>query len=295
MSNRRICPLCGSDQSIDFYIPYAECNHCGIIYVPDVHEGLLDYEEDYYFFDSISDRQNLKRAKYFYSLVRRELEGYSNAFRLLDVGSGTGHFVSVACQSGMDALGVDISEFGVKKSRAKWGREKFYHFTEIKELLSIFAPLSFDLVTLWEVIEHLKHPIQLSNMVFQLLKPGGKFFLSTPNVGGGYVSLLGSRWHGFREPMPRYHITYFRKNSLELLLTKVGFRDVRVRSTSPPYAPLLLPRNLSSLIVPDSIHPLFRRPFKGLIAGAIFPLVAITNLILNRQNKGDTLIARAIK
>jgi hypothetical protein len=82
-------------------------------------------------------------------------------------------------------------------------------------------PASFDLITLWDVIEHIPDPQPVLQMARQLLAPGGKLLLETQNVASRWARLLGPRWHHYKHEEHLYHFT---PATISRLLVDTGFR-----------------------------------------------------------------------
>jgi 2-polyprenyl-3-methyl-5-hydroxy-6-metoxy-1,4-benzoquinol methylase len=88
---------------------------------------------------------------------------------MLDVGCYTGVFMKVAAAGGWDVEGVELSSWAAGIARES-GFEKVYE----KPLEQLALPgEGFDVITLWDVMEHLSHPAEMLKNVFRLLKPGG--------------------------------------------------------------------------------------------------------------------------
>ena len=96
---------------------------------------------------------------------------------------------------------------------------------------STFPLRTFDLVTFWEVIEHVPDPRAFFEIVAGVLKPGGLVAFSTPDAGSLVARVLGSRWLGWQK-IPE-HLFFFDLRSLTYLLTHAGFEVVSHR-----YVPL---------------------------------------------------------
>ncbi len=106
--------------------------------------------------------------------------------RLLDIGSGFGSFVTMSRKCGLDAYGIEIEEFEVAIARKRLTRsddtidaEKVFLCGNI--LNSKMELGSFNLVTLWNVVEHIEDLTATMQLVFQILTPGGRAFLVCPN------------------------------------------------------------------------------------------------------------------
>ena len=88
----------------------------------------------------------------------------------------------------------------------------------------------FDVITLWEVIEHLRQPVSVLDNLRKHLRPGGLLTLSTPNTGHWQAQLEPQNWEGYRPPS---HLVFFTRETLEAALRRAGFARVEVRGTAP--------------------------------------------------------------
>lgn len=149
--------------------------------------------------------------------------------KLLDVGSAMGHFLHAARKRGWEVEGVDLSP-----SACQYARESFGIRTHHGTLLSgNFMADSFDLVTLWETLEHLPDPLSSLREVSRVLKPGGEVWLSTPNFQA--FALEGKKWIVLYRAWE--HLYYFTPDFLVRLLRLAGFRKIRWLTSTPPDAP----------------------------------------------------------
>jgi 2-polyprenyl-3-methyl-5-hydroxy-6-metoxy-1,4-benzoquinol methylase len=144
--------------------------------------------------------------------------------RLLDVGSSFGHFLSEA-RTRFDATGIELSEMAVDASKKL--------FEGVRSFVgSIYEPPDeargpWDAITLWDVIEHVPDPRGALERIRDLLAPGGRLYLSTPDAGSAVARLLGKRWH-YLDPVQ--HIVLFDRENLTTLLERTGFRVTAARS-----------------------------------------------------------------
>lgn len=156
--------------------------------------------------------------------------------RLLDVGAGLGFFVKFAGeQPGWQAVGYEIAPGAVRYAQVELKLREF-HLGRVED--NSFAPESFDMITLWDVIEHLPDPHGFLESLKRLLKPGGLIFFHTPNM---LVQLPKAR---FKVLLKGYdltgqyleakdHINIYTPRSLERLLKDRGFRDIRFHHLPP--------------------------------------------------------------
>jgi 2-polyprenyl-3-methyl-5-hydroxy-6-metoxy-1,4-benzoquinol methylase len=146
-------------------------------------------------------------------LLRAYLPGTG---RVLDVGCAYGFFLQVARELGFHAQGVDISGIAADFARSLVGVEVFHG-----ELLDAAFPDSqFDVVTLWDTLEHLHKPHAVLREVYRILKPGGVLVVETLNVNTLSQHLMRNRWPLY---VPPYHLFYFTKRTAKRLIRNAGF------------------------------------------------------------------------
>ena len=145
--------------------------------------------------------------------------------RLLDVGCAGGRFVQLAQEAGFQAKGCDIMpeqiEYGVKEL----GLDLVAG--ELQDLR--FGEGEFDVVTLWDVIEHVPSPLTLTTEIARILKPGGHLLVQTPNFAlRELLSALGRSQNPDQYRLISFeHIYHFTPRTLSRLLRRAGFPRVR--------------------------------------------------------------------
>ncbi|MFC1705967.1 class I SAM-dependent methyltransferase [Planctomycetota bacterium] len=143
--------------------------------------------------------------------------------RLLDVGCALGGFLSVAREQGFDVVGVEPSEPASRHVRDKLGIEAVN-----ADLPSAGLPdESFDVVTLWDVIEHVADPLATLTEAERVLRPGGALLLSTGNAASLWARATGRYWQLLTPPQ---HLFFHTPASLRHMLTRSGLRTVEIRS-----------------------------------------------------------------
>ena len=136
--------------------------------------------------------------------------------RLLDVGCALGDFLLEAKASGWDVEGVEISAFAAEQARARGLRVTTGRLEELA-----LPAASFDVITLYDSVEHLVDPVATLAAVRRLLVPGGIVHLVTPNVGGLQARLLGRLWYHYK---PGEHLFYFSHRTLRAVCEAAGLR-----------------------------------------------------------------------
>lgn len=236
------CQICGSgERSLKFEEPpfqVVTCDECGLVYVTPrlVGQDLLDiYDEGYWksqnpkvrgYADYASESAlYLKTFKKRMALVQRWVPPGG---RVLDVGCAAGYFLRVMRERGHDVHGVELSEAIAKEAVAALGEDRVHIGTldDAVEAMN-YEPQSFDLVTLWDVIEHVPDPQSVLRRIRELLKPGARLLLETQNVGSRWARMLGRRWHHYKH---HEHLFHFTPATIERLLVDCGFETLEIGS-----------------------------------------------------------------
>lgn len=149
--------------------------------------------------------------------------------RWLDAGCAKGFLLRIAIQYGWETYGFDISSHAVNETRTICPSANVFLLDAEKGLP--FPDEFFEVITACELIEHLPQPESFLEESYRILKPGGLFFISTPNVN----SVLNSSFikdmfamFGWSTPFDdETHVSYFDSNSITKALKKCGFLKVK--------------------------------------------------------------------
>ncbi|MBK8977836.1 MAG: class I SAM-dependent methyltransferase [Planctomycetes bacterium] len=239
------CQLCGSDRSTLHFAepPYKvlRCDGCGLVYVtPRWSDDALRevYGEDYWRSDSPKTKGYadyaseaelyLKTFRRRTRLVRRYLPTDRPA-RILDVGCAAGYFLRVMQDLGHDVRGVEVSEAIAGDAQASLGAERVWVGTldSVPREQPGFEPGSFDLVSMWDVIEHVPDPQQLLRDALAMLRPTGHLLIETQNVDSRFANVLGPKWHHYKH---EEHIYHFNPHTIRMVLDQAGFDVARLTS-----------------------------------------------------------------
>jgi 2-polyprenyl-3-methyl-5-hydroxy-6-metoxy-1,4-benzoquinol methylase len=140
---------------------------------------------------------------------------------ILDIGSGYGQFLNELKKIGSRVSGLDISEHAVAAAKSK------FQIVTHQKNLDEFTKEShekFDLITMWDYIEHPDDPLRDLLQCFEILKEGGFVVIKTPNV----LALECDVFVGYYHSLKQEHLNYFSPNSLTQLLNMAGF-DLRMK------------------------------------------------------------------
>lgn len=228
------CMLCGSTgfEACFRQEPHEvrRCRACGLVWVSPRLEGdqlTALYDEDYW----CSDDPKVHG----YADYRAEEERYLQTFRLrldhalrdgprsgraLDVGCAAGFCLAVLAERGFDVHGVEPSAAIARDAQARVGAGRVFVGTLDQ---APHGPRSFDLVTLWDVVEHVPDPHSLLRRARDLLAPGGLLVVETQDVGSAFARVLGRRWHHYKHAEHLYH---FSPGTIRRLLGDCGLSVV---------------------------------------------------------------------
>ena len=223
-----VCALCGGIERENLFekdgYPIGRCRSCGLVQVgAELNAGELEaiYGEDY-FKDEIFDDYMAERAARLESGARLAdaLARIVPGGRLLDVGCAAGFFLKAASRH-YDVTGVELSLFAADYARTELGlRVLTGDVTEVA-----LDGERFDVVTMWNTIEHMADPLGAVRRVAGLVPPSSVLALSTGDASGPLARRDLSRWNLMSPP---HHLFFFTPSTLDLLLAKAGFRLRRI-------------------------------------------------------------------
>jgi SAM-dependent methyltransferase len=153
---------------------------------------------------------------------------------VLDIGCATGALLAFLREKGWQPMGVEISTPQAAYAR----RERMLDVRTLPLEENCFPPESFRAVLASHLIEHLNNPAALVREVFRILAPGGRFFVTTPNIAGFQAWLFGKRWRSAIFD----HLYLFSVKTLSALLRQSGFIVEKVVTWGGLAAGLTLPR-----------------------------------------------------
>jgi len=215
--------------------------------------------------------------------------------RLLDAGAGRGRFVASARDAGYQASGVEPSLRGVQAA-AEMGIELQHAGIEAAEV----ALGSYDVVSLWHVLEHLGDPAAALERIGGWLRPGGVLLVGVPNLDSLQARLGGERWFHLDAPRHRIHFT---PRGLELLLGAHGFALVATDHRLAEHNPFGMWQSLVSRITrrPSYLYNLLKRNAPlwsvdlviSLVALPLVPAAALLELAAGAAGRGGTIAVLA--
>jgi 2-polyprenyl-3-methyl-5-hydroxy-6-metoxy-1,4-benzoquinol methylase len=257
-----------------------ECRRCGLVYANprwspgEILAAYAAVEDDTY----VAEREGreLTFSRHLHALER--LTGPADGRSLLDVGAYIGVFVEVAAANGWDAWGVEPSEWAAAEAQRRGLHVIQGTLDNPKDPQLATRP--FDVITMWDVIEHLADPAAVLRQIHARLRPGGWLAVHTMDIDAPIARLMGARWPWLMD----MHLYYFSRHTLAAMLVKCGF-DVAWTGAQGRYLRL---GYLSSRVA--ALHPAL-----GRLSGALVQRTGLEERALS-VNFGDllTMVARRI-
>jgi 2-polyprenyl-3-methyl-5-hydroxy-6-metoxy-1,4-benzoquinol methylase len=160
---------------------------------------------------------------------------HPSAVRALDVGSAMGYFRRAMAELGFEHHGIDLSPDAISICKQRFGYETWQGSVfDLSEVAQSFER-GFDLITLWDTIEHLDNPLSAVRLLRDYLKPDGVLVIRTPSLSAFEADVLGEMYYSFKLD----HIRYFSPRSLTALMGIAGLKPVYVETTSHLFKGLL--------------------------------------------------------
>ena len=213
------------------------CTGCGLVQVLDdiADEKLRSiYDQGYYtgannlVYDDYLSRKDIKVRDYeerFEAICAQN--NITSPGSCLEIGCAFGFFLDVARRRGWSTKGIELSAHSAGYAREQLGLDVSCESDALQRIPSA----SQDLVAMWDVIEHLKDPLMTLREIRRVLTSEGLLVFATGDIGSIGARLYGKRWHLLAPP---YHLFYFDRNTVRMMLKDTGFTLLRIRSDGHP-------------------------------------------------------------
>lgn len=218
------CPVCRADSRHRYRkegYRVARCSACNTLFIeePPLDTAYL-YDQSYFFggdiggYGSYDEEKEAMRGTFETCLDR--IATYVPTGTLFDVGAATGYFLALAQKRGYRVSGIDISAAAAAEAQKKGIRVEVGKIEDTTQDMA-----SVDVLTMFDVLEHVAHPDAFLKHATKLLKPGGIVMGCTPDSMSFTARLLGKRWHLL---FPPEHLVLLNDKSLRILLEAQGFQ-----------------------------------------------------------------------
>ena len=262
-----------------------KCSDCGFVFSS--RNPTLSELEEYYNGYGRNDYLSPITIKRYHEILD-QFESSRKTNKLLDVGCGIGYFLEVAKKRGWEVYGTEYTEEAIKICESKG----------IQMKQGILDPThydleSFDVITSFEVIEHINNPqIEISH-ISSLLRKGGLFYVTTPNFNSLLRYYLGPKYNVIGWPE---HLSYYTPSTINKLIKKYQFKKVFIQTTGISITRFLTSKKPATakeilegteFIAADTQDEILRNSFE---TNKILGLAKKTiNGLLSLSGKGDAL------
>jgi 2-polyprenyl-3-methyl-5-hydroxy-6-metoxy-1,4-benzoquinol methylase len=198
-----------------------KCKNCSMVFsqrIPTDQELMEHYSNSYSREDVLSPITIIR-----YHEILDTFEKYRITNNLLDVGCGVGYFLDIAKERGWNVYGTEYTE-----SALKINRDKGFTMHEGKLNSENYPENHFDIVTSFEVIEHINNPQEDIEKVKKILRKGGALYATTPNFDSLSRRNLKENWNVIGYPE---HLSYYTPTSMNFLLKSFGFQEAFIQTT----------------------------------------------------------------
>ena len=219
------CDLCGGETFDTLFVkegfPHVRCRGCGLVFVNPRLSAHLDMQKTSGTGSMGEDCLTRPQRRRLQKEIT-QMEPFRKLNRMLEVGAGRGWFLQEAANMGWEPWALEINQDAL----AHLENKRIDHIID-QPAEEFSAEVLFDVIRMWDVIEHLRSPRRALENIYRALRPGGLLRLSTTNFaclsrwvnGPEWVYLNGSD-----------HIVLFEPSTMDRLLTETGFSNVRIRT-----------------------------------------------------------------
>jgi len=240
--HRPSCPVCHSNETIaalencDFLFQTTTksftmylCSNCGcgFLYPQPDSNTLQEAYPEAYFWITKNDHSLTARLESLYreSVLKHHvyktkslIKALPEKCKVLDIGCGSGTYLHLLEKKfNINAEGLEASRKAAQNATKKYGLTIHHKSVEEAE----FPPHSFDLITMFQVLEHLRNPGEILRKISKWLSKNGFLLLQVPNIDSFQFNIFKKCWTGI--DIPR-HLVNFTPQGIKLLLNESGFR-----------------------------------------------------------------------
>ncbi|MEM8900826.1 MAG: class I SAM-dependent methyltransferase [Bacteroidota bacterium] len=231
------CPVCASENiqpkltAKDYTVSHEEfeiweCGDCSLRFtqgIPVEEEIGKYYQSEEYISHSNTNKGIISTA---YQIVRQytlkmkknlvEKDSGLSEGSILDIGCGTGEFLSVMQSAGWSVKGLEPDEGARTQAEELLGNQVFKPSQLFQE-----SPASYDVISMWHVLEHVHQLHEYIKKIHEILKPNGTLFIAVPNYLSKDAASYQKDWAAYDVPRHLYHFT---PQALSQLVSQYGFR-----------------------------------------------------------------------
>jgi len=231
-----MCNFCNNSLSKSIFskngFNLVKCLSCGLVYVenqPSDEElkRIYSFDSGYHkCFQRVSSwqaKKQLNSGEKYCGYIKK----YKKNGRILDIGCSAGFFLKAAKENGWETYGLEVSDDTAEIARKRYG------LNVLTGVLNenTFPDGYFDVVSMWDVVEHISDPVKTVAIINKILAPEGILILSTPNIDGLFPRMaykMSGRMNDWLHPEPPHHLFQFSKKTIAKLLETSGFKLLEI-------------------------------------------------------------------
>lgn len=237
------CKVCEKEiELINKKLNLVQCKNCELIFSKTIFSN-EDFIETYSKLYSQANSHYLMHFEYEFNKLKKGLKinvgknrsnlilkNIKENFNILEIGSGIGLVATFLSQNynKINYLGIELDTSAFEKSQSLGVNAINSDFKSMATLEN-----NYDIIMLWEVIEHLQELKLFLNLSFEKLNRNGKLMFSTPN----YDKIKNYKDCGYNiyQDGPPIHLNFFTANNLENILPTIGYSKIRIKKKKRPY------------------------------------------------------------
>jgi 2-polyprenyl-3-methyl-5-hydroxy-6-metoxy-1,4-benzoquinol methylase len=224
------CCVCGNQERQKFQLRYqkenyaiVQCNKCTFEFIPFFYRKKIEYTQ----YKNEAVTQAVRAGNNWVKIQRHKLrfrfiKKFIRKGSLFDLGAGWGHFMLAGKELGFDVYGIEISEqpylYCVNDLKLPVDHIDFFTMDEQKK---------FDVLTMWDVLEHIDKADLFLDKCAKVVKPGGYLFLQVPQIDSYFAKKHKDDW----KMMGLDHVNYFSRKTIRQILDTHGFEVLRYKSS----------------------------------------------------------------
>jgi len=224
------CCVCNNNSPQLFNLLYqkehfavVECKQCAFQFIPPYYRKRIEYTQ----YKNEEVTKAVRQGNNWVKIQRHKLrlkwiKRFKPSGHLFDLGAGWGHFMLAAKEEGYNIYGIEIAEqpykYCVEDLKLPVDHVDFFKMDPSKK---------FDVITLWDVLEHIDKADEFVAKIADLTAPGGYLILQVPQIDSFFAKRHKDQW----KMMGLDHVNYFSKKTIKLLLERHGFKVESYKSS----------------------------------------------------------------
>lgn len=224
------CCVCGNTHTDKFSVKYQKqnyavvvCSVCDFHFIPPYYRKRIEYVQykNQDVTTAVRSGNNWVKIQR-HKLRFRFIQKFVKSGSLFDLGAGWGHFMLAAKELGYAVYGIEISEqpylYCVNDLKLPVDHIDFFKMPESRK---------FDVVTMWDVLEHIDRADEFLDKCNRVTQPGGYLVLQVPQIDSYFARRHKDAW----KMMGLDHVNYFSKKTIAQILARHGFEVVKIKSS----------------------------------------------------------------